>query len=105
MGANPNYHGLLFTLGATTSGDQAYVVDSNTGRPFEASFMRILNTNTVDLYLNLGTTGKNAASTTDLRIRACSDYPPFQIPRLSTLAAYTTSTAGALGFTVTLMGG
>lgn len=105
MVANPNYFGKLFTLGASTSGDVAEVIDSNTGKPFEATHLRILNTSAFDLYLKLGATGKNAASTTDFRVRACSDYPPFEIPTLSSLAAKTTTTAGAQEFHIAFLGG
>lgn len=98
MGAQPNYFSAALSIGTSTSG-------ALFAPGFDAVRLRILNTTAFDLYVKLGATGLTAATTTDLRIRACSDLPPFDIPPTSSLIAYTTSTAGASIFNVAALGG
>lgn len=96
MTAQPNYYNKVQALGnATTSGDTLDFLDQVSQKPFEATLLRLYNYETaIDIYVNMSGRG-NKATTTDLRVRACSDLGWAPVPRISSITAYTTSTSAA----------
>ena len=71
---------------------------------FPASVLRFLNTEAADFYVRLNST--TAASTADMRVRACSEFALSGLPPVVGLTVYTTSTsASAKLLGVTALGG
>lgn len=70
---------------------------------FPATFLRMLNTNAVDIYVGLGSS--SVATTDGLRVRACSDLVLPCVPPIDALTAYATSTGAASVLNVTALGG
>lgn len=94
----PNY---FSTQLAVASGSTAIAAD---GWGFPASALRFLNTEATDFYARLNST--TAATTADMRIRACSEVVWSGLPPVGGLAIYTTSTgASAKLLGVTALGG
>lgn len=60
---------------------------------FAATYLRFLNTSAVDIYCNLKSS--SAASTSDFRVRACSEVVLPSLPCVTGLAIYSTSTGAA----------
>lgn len=92
--SDPNYYSAPVTCPTTTG-------VSAVGFGFPATFLRLMNTNAVDIYASLQSS--SAASTADLRVRACSELVLAGVPPVSVLTAYSTSTGTSPVLNVTAM--
>jgi hypothetical protein len=85
----PQYASATLSQSASSTGGAA------TAFGFRARWLKFLNTESVDWWVNLKSTSASGASTADMRIRACSEVVMPNLPQIAGLAGYTTSTAAA----------
>lgn len=85
--SDPNYYSSPLTLNSSST------AATGVGFGFPASYVRLLNTGATDVYVN--PQSSTLCTTADLRVRACSDLVLANLPAISVLTAYATSTAGA----------
>lgn len=93
----PNQYSTQAAIAASTG-----VVADSFG--FNGRYLRLLNTEAVDWYVNL--TSTVSADTGSMRVRACSEVVLPSLPPFAGFAAYTTSTgAGPFKLGVTVLSG
>ena len=97
--AFPNYYTERLTVGVSTTAGAAAAFG------FNATYLKLLNTEATDWFVRLNSTSV-AATTADMRVRACSEVVMPMVPPCAGLTAYTTSTAAAAKvLDVTALGG
>lgn len=86
---HPNYESFTLTQATcSTAGDVRAL-------GFNATYLKLLNTEAVDWYVDLKSTSAADATTGDMRVRACSEVVLPSLPPVAALAAYTTSTSAS----------